>query len=171
MKYRDYKNLAGDVLLIGDCETAAFTNASDLSSRHRYVFARIDYAKAIVKSGEVKEEEKEVSKPITYTPPAPKATSDTPSYESESPSRKYETPSREYEPPKKREEPPGLNEKTTTPKNEPKDTTGSISDKKYETPSQEDITNTDMKSETSVQGYEYSGEKKPLSGKQGEKRE
>ncbi len=181
MKYRDYKNLAGDILLIGDCETAAFTNASDLSSRHKYVFARIDYAKAIVKNGEVKEEKKEkkdkeeegTPKPLPYTPPAPtpepKVTSEPPSYESESPSRKYETPSRGYEPPKKREEPPGLNEKTTDPKNEPKDTTGSVSDKKYETPSQEYITNTDMKSETSVQEYKSSEEKKSLSGKEGVK--
>lgn len=187
MKYRDYKNLAGDILLIGDCETAAFTNASDLSSRHKYVFARIDYAKAIVKSGEVKEEKKEkkdkdkegekeeTPKPLTYTPPAPtpepKVTSESPSYESESPSRKYETPGRGYEPPQKRDEPLGLKEKTTAPESEPKDTTGSIGSKKDESTSQKYITNTEIKSKTSVQGYKTSGEAKSLSEKQGEKRE
>ncbi len=230
MKYRDYKNLSGDILLIGDCETAAFTNASDLSSRHKHVFTQIDYAKAIVKNGEVKEEKKEkkdkkrdeevMHKPSTSTPPSSTSASQTapepPIYEPESPSSAYETPGKGYEPPKKIDEPPGLDEKITAPENEPgdtagyisgkkykspnrkyktsdkgyeppqkigepsglkekivapNDTTGSISSKKYESPSKEYIADTSIKSKTSAQEYKSSVEKKPLSGKQGERRE
>lgn len=56
MRYRDYKNLSGDILLIGDCENPTFTNVYDLSERHRHIFARTDYAQAMSKSGEVREE-------------------------------------------------------------------------------------------------------------------
>lgn len=55
MRYRDYKNLSGDILLIGDCENSTFTNLSELSERHRHIFAREDYSQSISKSGNVEE--------------------------------------------------------------------------------------------------------------------
>ncbi len=67
MRYRDYKNLSGDILLIGDCENATFTNIYDLSERHKHVFARTDYAQAVNRSGGVKEESTDTRKPESTT--------------------------------------------------------------------------------------------------------